>query len=149
MTASKASGSSIAGAVRRTRTSALPPAAISSTCRTAHLVPVAAGFTAPPETTQSLIAAFGYGPSDSFTQNSDSPSAYSRHSPSSACAATAPPGAAASEGLGESSPHDQVLRNHSVGSTCTVAASGPRLWTVTSRQRSSWAAFAYSTTTSK
>ena len=44
---------------------------------------------------------------------------------------------------------DQVLRNHSVGSTCSGAASGPRLATVMRTSTSSGAAFAYSTKTSK
>ena len=44
---------------------------------------------------------------------------------------------------------DQVLRNHSVGSTCSVAASGPRLCTVIRIRMSSGDALAYSTNTSK
>ena len=32
-------------------------------------------------------------------------------------------------GRGSASPHDQVLRNHAVGSTWTVSASGPALVT--------------------
>ena len=39
-------------------------------------------------------------------------------------------------------PHAQVLRNHSVGSTCSLAASGPRLSTVIRRHRSVGAALA-------
>ena len=64
--------------------------------------------------------------------------------------ATAPRIAAASAaGRGPSAPQDQVLRNQSVGSTCSVAASGPRLWTVIWIRMSSGDAFAYSTNTSK
>ena len=44
---------------------------------------------------------------------------------------------------------DQVLRNHKVGSTCSRAASGPRLWMLIRISTSSGAALAYSTTTSK
>jgi hypothetical protein len=44
---------------------------------------------------------------------------------------------------------DHVLRNHSVGSTRSVAAAGPRFATVISIRMSSGAAFAYSTNTSK
>ena len=35
-----------------------------------------------------------------------------------------------SDGLGVPGHHVQVLRNHSVGKTCNVAASGPRLLTL-------------------
>ena len=45
--------------------------------------------------------------------------------------------------------HDQSFLNHSVGSRCSVAASGPRLAALTRIRMSSGAAFAYSTNTSK
>jgi hypothetical protein len=54
-----------------------------------------------------------------------------------------------SVGLVVGVPHDQVLRNHSVGNTCRVAGSGPRLCTTTRSSMSSGVAFACSTTTSK
>ena len=44
---------------------------------------------------------------------------------------------------------DHSLRNHSVGRTCSSAASGPRLWTVIWIRMSSGDALAYSTNTSK
>ena len=47
------------------------------------------------------------------------------------------------------SPHDQVLRNHSVGKTRSRAASGPRLCTVMRMSTSSGPSLAYSTNTSK
>ena len=46
-------------------------------------------------------------------------------------------------------PQAQVLRNHSCGSTRSGAASGPRFSIVMRTARSSGAAFAYSTNTSK
>ena len=46
-------------------------------------------------------------------------------------------------------PADQLLRNQSVGSTCSAAASGPRLAAVIWIRMSSGAALAYSTKTSK
>ena len=54
-----------------------------------------------------------------------------------------------SRGLGRSPPQDHVLRNHSVGSTCTLASRDDRLCTVMRHMMSSGAAFAYSTSTSK
>jgi hypothetical protein len=128
------------------RTSTLPPGGTSSTWWAAHFVPDAA--TGAPCSTWSLIAALGCAPSDSFSQNSSGASANSRHSPSSACVATAPPSVGAIAGFAPPC-HDHVFRNHSVGSTCSGAGSGPRLCTVTSIAMSSGAAFAYSTTTSK
>src|ERR1700733_5103936 len=83
----------------------------------------------------------------SFSQNSGSgllPSgagpARSSSEPRNGCsvvmAAAAAPAAApvlapapASLGLGAPSSQDQVLRNHAVGSTCTVSTSGPALVT--------------------
>ena len=60
------------------------------------------------------------------------------------------PGAASrSEGFGSGSPKVHVFRNHSVGSTRSRAASGPRLCTVMLMRMSSGLAFAYSTNTSK
>ena len=52
-------------------------------------------------------------------------------------------------GVGSNGAHDHVLRNHRVGSTWSGASSGPRLWTVIRHTRSSGAALAYSTSTSK
>ena len=46
-------------------------------------------------------------------------------------------------------PHDQVLRNQSVGSRCSVAVSGPRLAIVRRIRMSFGAALAYSAKTSK
>ena len=46
-------------------------------------------------------------------------------------------------------PQDHVFRNHSVGSRCSAARSGPRLYAVMRTSKSSGAAFAYSTKTSK
>ncbi len=46
-------------------------------------------------------------------------------------------------------PHAQVLRNHSVGSTCSRAASGPGLATVTTAHRSVGDALAQSTVTTQ
>ena len=78
------------------------------------------------------------------------PSAERNRSPRSGCeAAITPEPACRSPGRGASPPHDQVLRNQRVGSTWSVAASGPRLATVISTRRSSGDAFAYSTNTSK
>ena len=45
-------------------------------------------------------------------------------------------------GLGASVSHDQVLRNQAVGSTCSVAVSGPALVTCTAISRSSALALA-------
>ena len=45
--------------------------------------------------------------------------------------------------------HDHVLRNHSVGSTCSAASRGERLCTVMRHRMSSGPALAYSTSTSK
>src|SRR5271156_3641028 len=53
------------------------------------------------------------------------------------------------EGFGWSGHHIQVLRNHRVGSTCKVAASGPRFATLIWIKMSVGEAFAYSTNTSK
>jgi hypothetical protein len=52
-------------------------------------------------------------------------------------------------GRRKSFPHDQVLRNHSVGSKCSVAVSGPRFHVVTRIKISSSLPFAYSVNTSK
>ena len=52
-------------------------------------------------------------------------------------------------GFGVSSDQDQVLRNQSVGSTVSSAASGPRLVMPTAMRISSGPSLAYSTTTSK
>ena len=49
---------------------------------------------------------------------------------------------AGSTASASSSPHDHVLRNHSVGSTSSVAASGPALRTEMRMQMSSGAALA-------
>src|SRR5262249_33469547 len=54
-----------------------------------------------------------------------------------------------SRGFAAPLPLDHVLRNHSVGSTCSVAACGPRFATVISTRMSSGEPFAYSTNTSK
>ncbi len=54
-----------------------------------------------------------------------------------------------SDGFGGSGHHAQVFRNQSVGSTWSVAGSGPRLAAVMRTSTSSGAAFAYSTKTSK
>ena len=51
-----------------------------------------------------------------------------------------------SSGIG---PHDQVLRNQSVGNKCNVAFSGPRFAIVRRIRMSSSEAFAYSAKTSK
>ena len=71
----------------------------------------------------------------------------------SACSAraTGVPGSAtrAIRGFAPPPRHDHVLRNHSVGSTCSGAASGPRLHTLIRTRMSSGDAFAYSTNTSK
>ena len=61
----------------------------------------------------------------------------------------AAPGAATRAGFGPPCVPDQVLRNHSVGRTWSVAAVGPRFVTPMRIRMSSGAAFAYSTTTSK
>ena len=50
--------------------------------------------------------------------------------------------AASMTGLGAPISQDQVLRNHTVGSTCRVSASGPALVTLTSISRSVGSAFA-------
>ena len=52
-------------------------------------------------------------------------------------------------GRGAPGSHDHVLRNHSVGSRCSGARSGPRLVAVMRTRMSSAEALAYSTTTSK
>ena len=52
------------------------------------------------------------------------------------------PGAAARTGFGASASQDQVLRNQAVGSTCSVAASGPALVTWIAISRSSGSALA-------
>ena len=88
----------------------------------------------------------------SFSVNSSSgfPSQYSQYSPSSGWDARMAPGPASfSEGFRSSSPHDQVLRNHSVGSSRSRAVSGPRLWAVIRTSTSSGPSLAYSTNTSK
>ena len=120
-------------------------------------MPVRAGLTvSAPAITWSLIPSFGYGAPSvpeirrafvSLSQNSSSPVASKRHSPSAPCEASAPSPSAAIDGRADPSCH--VLRNQSVGSRCSVAASGPRLCAVTRISRSSWSAFAYSTSTSK
>ena len=58
---------------------------------------------------------------------------------------TAEPPAPASTGLGAPVSQDQVLRNHAVGSTCTVSASGPALVTRTVISTSAGSALAYQT----
>src|SRR5215203_6576210 len=74
------------------------------------------------------------------------PSASNLRSPSAGCDADTPPPSSARlrEGLGPSALRDHSLRNQIVGSTCSVAASGPRLLTVIRMSRSSGDAFAYS-----
>ena len=59
------------------------------------------------------------------------------HRPRSNRNASATTASPSSVSAGFSDPSRHVLRNHSVGSTCSVAASGPRLWTVISMSRSS------------
>ncbi len=54
-----------------------------------------------------------------------------------------------SDGFGWSGHHDQVLRNHKLGRTCRLAASGPRLATPISIRMSAGVALAYSTKTSR
>ena len=51
----------------------------------------------------------------------------------------------AAAGARQRVPHDQVLRNHSVGRTCSGAASGPRFVAVMRTTRSVGLALAYST----
>ena len=64
--------------------------------------------------------------------------------------ARSPPGPpAAGAGRAPLPPHDHVLRNHTVGSTWSVAGSGPRFSTVIRTRMSSGEALAYSTNTSK
>ncbi len=117
---------------------------------------------------RSLLVSF------SVTSTGTTRSAYSHRGPSSACCAATPlkPGASVPEAsaaavgggppravptpgnprsVGFSAPpaHDQVCRNHSVGTTCNTASSGPRLWMVTCNSTSSGPALAYSTKTSK
>ncbi len=128
----------------------------------AHLVPVRAGLTvgAPP-TTWSLMPSFGYGVSGaapysratfvSFSQNSavgcvpSGPGpAISSSSPTNGCSMVTTEGsdaAAPSTGRG-SFAQDQVLRNQAVGSTCSVAGSGPALVTEIDISRSSGDALA-------
>ena len=53
------------------------------------------------------------------------------------------------DGLGVPGHHVQVLRNHSVGSTCNSAGSGPRFTTLIWISMSSGPCLAYSTKTSK
>src|SRR5271157_623517 len=92
----------------------------------------------------------------SFSVNSSgtSPSQYRYRSPSWACeAATACtpfwPETCFSDGLGVPGHHVQVLRNHRVGRTSILAASGPRLLTLIWMRTSSGDCLAYSTNTSK
>ena len=56
--------------------------------------------------------------------------------------ATAPSARPRSRGRAASSSQDQVLRNQAVGSTCSVAASGPALVTRTVMSRSVGSALA-------
>ena len=80
-----------------------------------------------------------------------------RNRPSDGCATSMAPGPdAASDGFSSGRrypspcrPHDQLLANQSVGSSTSGAAAGPRLATVTVRQRSSGEALACSSVTSK
>jgi hypothetical protein len=128
-----------------------------------HLVPVRAGLTvAAPPTTWSPIPSFGYGVTGSLPNNSASlvslsqksssgavPSvpgpASSSSSPANGCwtltAAQLSPGTAVSAGLLVPS-QAQVLRNQVVGSTCTVAWSGPALVTLIRIKMSSGLALA-------
>jgi hypothetical protein len=72
--------------------------------------------------------------------------ASSSREPRKGCSAViAEPPAPASTGLAAFSSHDQVLRNHAVGRTCTVSASGPALVTRTVIKTSVGSALAYQT----
>ncbi len=129
-----------------------PPAGTTSRTWAAALVPTCSGFTVGvPCTTWSAMPSFGYaGDSsaphsraalDSLSQNSSvaSSGACRCHVPSWWCSATTTrwsPGCARSDGFGVFGGNDHVLRNHSVGSRCSGASSGPRLCTVMRHRRS-------------
>jgi len=142
---------------RRSRSVAVSPAPTTSRYQAAALVPIAAGLTVDAQSTRwSLMPSLGYGvrlgvPHSrwwllSFSQNtsSGSPSAASQNLPRAPWSATTTPGAgpADSRGRRSSRPHAQVLRNHSVGSTCSGAGSGPRLAQSTTMHMSSGSALA-------
>ena len=133
---------------RRRRISLVSPAGTSSWYQSAALVPVASGLTvARPCTTWSLIPSLGYGSPGwlqslsvllSLWQNtaSGAPSPRSAIGPSSGSRASSAPSVSVIAGRSDSGSHDQRLRNHRWGSTCSVAASGPALRTVTRMQMS-------------
>src|SRR3982074_1800222 len=92
----------------------------------------------------------------SFSVNNSGgfPSQYRNRSPSSPCEAASktepgPDSTSLMTGFDWPADHDQVLRNQSVGSTCRVAAWGPRLATLIWMRVSSGDSLAYSTNTSK
>ena len=116
----------------------------------AQRLPCRAGFTvAVPAMTWSLMPSFGQGvigsePNSrgmlvSLSQNSSVGWAPSDAGPASSSSSprngwgtrTASSRTAASTGASTSTSHAQVLRNHMLGNTCTVSASGPALVTRT------------------
>ena len=139
-------------------TTADPPAGTSRVMSAAALVPVPAGFTAPvsPCTTSRSKPSLPYGvPTVSLPvkYTGCSPRQAQHRVPSRSCVTSTtdcPAGPSIRLSTGSfPRPSDHVLRNQTVGSRRSVAASGPRLCTVIRVRMSSGPALAYSTTTSK
>src|SRR5512142_3448860 len=153
--------------VSRSRTVALSPAPTVSRQCAASLVPTPAGLTASVSvcTTYRPMPSLTYGVAFglpkirslfvSLSVNSSGASwlQYSQRRPSTSCSATTtavpgPPDPRCSRGVAVPPAHDQVCRNHSVGSRCKAASCLPRLCTVTCTSTSSHDALPYSTTMS-
>ncbi len=104
-----------------------------TTCRSMPSLVYPVGFSAAPNSAISLVSL-------SVTISAGAPSTCSVYRPSFPCSVTirCQPSAldAVSDGLRSSRPHAQVLRNHSWGSRCSGAGSGPWLVAVISTHRS-------------
>src|SRR5208283_6023683 len=130
----------------RSRSSAVCPGGTVTWYQNAHLVPSPTGLTvAAPWITWSLMPSLGYGVTGAAPYNRARLVSFSQNSscgpvpsgPAAAMSSRVPRNGWSmatdrspedrSPGRASPSPQDQVLRNHAVGSTWTVSASGPAL----------------------